>query len=77
MSGAKRGYDRETQQRAVRLYRDRRRENPAESALASRRRVGELVDVKPETLRGGWNAPRSSPGSGRRPPKTRTRRSPG
>ncbi|MHB1927819.1 MAG: hypothetical protein ACYCUG_00010 [Acidimicrobiales bacterium] len=53
MSGAGRRYDRETQQRAVRLYRDRRRENPAESALASRRRVGELVDVKPETLR-GW-----------------------
>jgi transposase-like protein len=53
MAGAGRRYDRETQERAVRLYRDRRRENPAESALASRRRVGELVDVKPETLR-GW-----------------------
>jgi transposase len=53
MSGAGRRYDRETQDRAVRLYEERRREHPEESALASRRRIGELVDVKPETLR-GW-----------------------
>jgi transposase len=53
MSGAGRRYDRETRERAVRLYRDRRRDHPDESALASRRRVGGLVDVKPETLR-GW-----------------------
>jgi transposase-like protein len=35
------------------MYQDRRRDFPAESALAARRRVGELLDVKPETLR-GW-----------------------
>ena len=35
------------------MYQDRRRDFPAESALQARRRVGELLDVKPETLR-GW-----------------------
>ena len=35
------------------MYQDRRRDFPAESALGARRRVGELLDVKPETLR-GW-----------------------
>jgi transposase-like protein len=35
------------------MYEDRRRDFAEESMLASRRRVGELVDVKPETLR-GW-----------------------
>jgi transposase-like protein len=35
------------------MYQDRRRDFPDESALQARRRVGELLDVKPETLR-GW-----------------------
>jgi transposase-like protein len=35
------------------MFQDRRRDFPAESALQARRRVGELLDVKPETLR-GW-----------------------
>ena len=51
--GAGRRYDRETQQRAVRLLEERRRDHPEESARASRQRIGEVVNVKPETLR-GW-----------------------
>ena len=35
------------------MYQDRRRDFPGESALQARRRVGELLDIKPETLR-GW-----------------------
>lgn len=50
---APRMYDQETRDRAVRMYQDRRRDFPAESALQARRRVGELLDIKPETLR-GW-----------------------
>jgi transposase-like protein len=50
---APRKYDQESRDRAVRMYQDRRRDFPAESALQARRRVGELLDVKPETLR-GW-----------------------
>jgi transposase len=50
---APRKYDQETRDRAVRMYQDRRRDFPAESALAARKRVGELLDVKAETLR-GW-----------------------
>lgn len=50
---ALRKYDQETRDRAVRMYQDRRREKPTESAIEARRRVGELLDVKPETLR-GW-----------------------
>jgi transposase len=50
---ALRKYDQETRDRAVRMYQDRRRDFPDESALQARRRVGELLDVKPETLR-GW-----------------------
>ena len=50
---ALRKYDQETRHRAVRMYQDRRRDFPAESALQARRRVGELADVKAETLR-GW-----------------------
>jgi transposase len=50
---APRKYDQETRDRAVRMYQDRRRDFPAESALQARRRVGALLDVKPETLR-GW-----------------------
>jgi transposase len=50
---APRKYDQETRDRAVRMYEERRRDFPAESALQSRKRVGELLDIKPETLR-GW-----------------------
>jgi transposase-like protein len=50
---APRKYDQETRDRAVRMYQERRRDFPGESAVASRRRVGELLDVRPETLR-GW-----------------------
>lgn len=50
---ALRKYDQETRERAVRMYQDRRRDCPAESALQARRRVGELLDIKPDTLR-GW-----------------------
>lgn len=50
---ALRKYDRETRDRAVRMYQERRRDNPQESQIEARRRVGELLDVKPDTLR-GW-----------------------
>ena len=48
-----RKYDQETRDRAVRMYQDRRRDFPVESALQARRRVSELLDVKPDRLR-GW-----------------------
>jgi transposase-like protein len=35
------------------MYQDRRNNDPGESMLEARRRVGELLDIKPETLR-GW-----------------------
>jgi transposase-like protein len=35
------------------MYQERRRDVPAGSALQARRRVGELLDIKPDTLR-GW-----------------------
>ena len=50
---APRKYDQETRDRAIRMYADRQRDFPEESMLESRRRVGELLDIKPETLR-GW-----------------------
>ena len=50
---APRKYDRETRDRAVRMYLERQREHPDESAIESRRQVGALIDVKSETLR-GW-----------------------
>jgi transposase len=50
---APRKYDQETRDRAVRMYQDRRRDFPAESALQARKRVGELLDVNQRTLR-GW-----------------------
>jgi transposase len=48
-----RKYDQETRERAVRMYEDRRRDFAQESALQARKRVGELLDVKQDTLR-GW-----------------------
>jgi transposase len=50
---APRKYDQETRDRAVRMFQDRRRDFPAEPALQARRRVGELLDINPGTLR-GW-----------------------
>ncbi|HSS08756.1 MAG TPA: IS3 family transposase [Acidimicrobiales bacterium] len=50
---APRKYDQETRDRAVRMYQERRRDHPEESQLEARRRVGELLDVKTDTLR-GW-----------------------
>jgi transposase len=50
---APRKYDQETRDRAVRMYQERRRDFPAESALQARKRVGELLDINPATLR-GW-----------------------
>jgi transposase-like protein len=44
-------YDRETQERAVRMYRDRLRDHPGESKLAARKQVGGLLDINPATLR--------------------------
>lgn len=50
---APRKFDQETRDRAVRLYQERRRDHAGESAIESRRRVGELLDINPQTLR-GW-----------------------
>jgi transposase len=50
---APRKYDQETRDRAVRMFEERRRDFPDESALQSRKRVGELLDVSPATMR-GW-----------------------
>ena len=47
---APRRFDEETRARAVRLYQDRLRDH-GESKLAARRHVGELLDIKPATLR--------------------------
>ena len=48
--GAPRKYDQETRDRAVRMYQDRRAER-GESQIEARRRVGELLGIKPATLR--------------------------
>ena len=50
---APRKYDQETRDRAVRMYQERRRDYPNESALEARKRVGELLDINQQTLR-GW-----------------------
>ena len=47
---APRKFDEETRARAVRLYADRLRDQ-GESKLAARRHVGQLLDIKPATLR--------------------------
>ena len=49
MPGPKK-YDAETQERAVRMYRDRIEERGG-SKVAARRHVGELLDIAPATLR--------------------------
>ena len=50
---APRKYDQETRDRAMRMYQERQRDDPDESALQSRKRVGQLLDINPDTLR-GW-----------------------
>ena len=50
---AQRKYDQETRDRSVRMYEDRRRDFPEESMLEARKRVGELLDINHQTLR-GW-----------------------
>ena len=50
---APRKYDQETRDRALRMYRDRRRDYPGESAIGARKRVGGLLDINEGTLR-GW-----------------------
>jgi transposase len=50
---APRKYDQETRDWAVRMYQERRRDYPNESALQARTRVGELLDINQQTLR-GW-----------------------
>ncbi|KLL97320.1 transposase [Rhodococcus sp. IITR03] len=47
---APRKYDAETQERAVRMYRDRIAEHGG-SKIAARRHVGELLGIAPATLR--------------------------
>ena len=44
-------YDQETQARAIRMYRDRLRDNPGESKLAARKHVAALLDIAQPTLR--------------------------
>ena len=62
---APRKYDQETRDRAVRLYQERRRDHASEPAIECRRRIGELLDIKPDTLR-GW-IERAEVDSGARP----------
>lgn len=50
---APRKYDQETRDRAVRLYQEHRRDHAGGSAVAARRQIGGLLDIKPETIR-GW-----------------------
>ena len=45
-----RKYDDETRARAVRLYVERRKSDPAESQVASRRHFGGLIGVGPNTF---------------------------
>lgn len=59
---AQKKYDSETQEREVRMYADRLAERDV-SQRASRREVGELLGIKPETLR---NWIRRDLGEGRR-----------
>lgn len=62
-------YDAETQDRAVRMYRDRLDERGG-SKVAARRHVGELLDIAPATLR-NWierEEARQAPGTPSVPP---------
>jgi transposase len=61
---APRKYDQETRDRAVRLYQERRRDHANESAIESRRRIGELLDINRARSGAGSSASRSTPASG-------------
>ena len=56
-------YDAETQDRAVRMYRDRIDEHGG-SKVAARRHVGELLDIAPATLRNWIEREESRPAPG-------------
>jgi hypothetical protein len=62
---APRKYDQETRDRAVRMYQERRRDFPDEALRTSRRRVGELLEVNPETMRAGSSRSKSTQAAGR------------
>ena len=62
---APRKYDQETRDRAVRMYRERRKSDRQESMSASRKHVGRLLGINAETLR-GW-VEREEVNSGERP----------
>jgi len=64
---APRKYDVETQERAVRMYRDRIAEHEG-SKVAARRHVGELLGIAPATLR---NRIEAAERNDARPPRTR------
>lgn len=61
-------YDAETRERAVRMYRDRLGEHGG-SKIGARRHVGELLDIKPATLR-NWIEADDVRGRHRRPLRT-------
>lgn len=58
-------YDPETQERVIRLFRERRSEAPEESATASFRRINELTGIPIDTMR-GW-VKRAEVDAGERP----------
>jgi transposase len=60
---APRKFDAETRARAVRMYQDRMRDHGEPKATA-RRRVGELLDINPATLR-NWIESDEKPAIGR------------
>ena len=60
---APRKFDRETRERAVRLYVERRRDHPNESLLTARKQVGALLDINQATLR-NWIEDRAGTGGG-------------
>jgi len=62
---ASRKYDQETRDRAVRMYRERRKTDPGESQVGSRKHVGGLLGINAETLR-GW-IEREEVNAGQRP----------
>jgi len=55
-------YDLETMERAVRMFRERRKEAPEEPQRASFRRIGELTGIPADTVRGWVNRSRVDAG---------------
>ena len=60
---APRKHDRETCDRSVRMYRERRNTCPAESMMVWRKQVGGLLGINSQTLR-GWIEQMRTPGRG-------------